>query len=164
MNAISIEDLKKDNRTAAEWLLFYEFRKAAYQEDYIEALNGRKAIENIGGGKSGVGNPTLTKTVMISDIIYAEKWIKTIDDVHRMLGEKKLIFLKVRREAVNMTSKHKERGRPAWVPYVQRRCTEELMNRYGLHQESCPSERILTEWWRKIIDLTVRVAMKRGLL
>lgn len=164
MTAVTLDDIKQDNQIAANWLLNYENLKRQYEQDYADAMSGRQVVDNIGGSRSGVGNPTLSKVVRITDILETEKWLQTVEDIHKIIGEKKLIFLCARREAVHLPPS-REKGRPAWVVYTQQQCAERMARRYNASIEKCwLSERTMREWWMQIVNLTVRIAMKRNCL
>lgn len=53
-------------------------------------------------------------------------------------------------------------GRPGWVDYVQARYAEWHDRRYG--QGYPPSKRTMIGWMDNIIDVTVRIAIKQGVL
>ena len=85
------------------------------------------------------------------------RWLKAVEIVQRGLGERKNIFIKVRREADRLH--HIGKGRKGWVVYVQRRYGEEMENRFII-PEVWTAEKTLKTWWQEIIDRTVFVVNK----
>lgn len=156
-----LAEIKNDNHEAADWLLFYPFRRTQFYQDKIELMNGTKLPEV--PVYTGPGNPTMQKALSLSGLLKTEAWLETIELVESILGEKKLVFLKYRREAAY--SNRKIKGRPAWVTYVQHHYAEEMSKRYGHPAENFwIAEKTIKTWWAQMVELTARVAIKRKLL
>ena len=90
---------------------------------------------------------------------------QVVDDVLSIIGEKQRILVKVRREALShLKSTVKDRGRPGWLIYVQRRYAEELAKLYGVSAEDYwTNPRNLQRIWCDVVDLTVKVGYIKGL-
>jgi len=144
----------KPNEQAAEWLLNIDERRRSYaqrQQEFacLSVVNGDGQPRSM-----SPGNPTQRKGMQLADLDASRCWIITIEIVESMLSPKKAVFLQLRREAVLLQSD--EPGRPAWVPYVQ----ERLISKHGVDL----SRRALFDWWHELVELTVRIAIKRNCL
>lgn len=162
--AISINDsIAADRKTAEHFLLHYEKELANYNNAKDEFMNYREERdENIGGGRSGVGKPTEEKA--LREIAFERqyegyRWLKAVEIVQRGLGERKNIFIRVRREAERNNLYAIGRGRKGWVVFAQRRYAEEIERRF-IVAEVWIGERTLQSWWQDIINQTVFVANK----
>lgn len=157
-----LAEIKLDNEEAAGWLLYYPIRRRQYYQDRLEALGGTRSPEI--RVKSGPGNPTMQKALKLSALDDVGCWLEAIELVESVLGEKKLAFLRVRREAAYLQERF-VRGRPAWVVYTQHQYADEMAKKYQSQPEKFwISERTLKTWWQEIVDLTVRIALKKDLL
>lgn len=159
MNALA--EIKKDNEIASEWLLYYPFRRRQYYDDLLDVENARPVSEvNI---KTGPGNQTMQKAVKMVELSHTELWLQAVEIVESVLSEKKLIFLEVRREAAYMVKT--VRGRPAWVIYVQRHYAERMAARYNTTPDKFwTNETTLKEWWKEMVEIVARIALKQGCL
>ena len=163
-------DIKAENKKAADWLLNYQSKRAAY----IEAVQGMQEFDVIGAteytgmpGGSGVSNPAermgltlVDYTLQAPELELQRNWILTIEDVERVFGEKKLVFLELRRRAANL--EFNTVGRPAWTGYVQVKYADWFYRKYG--KASVPGKQTMLEWWNDMVDLTARVAIRHGCL
>lgn len=162
--AININDsIAADRKMAEHYLLHYEKELANYNNAKDEYMNYREERDdNIGGGRSGVGKPTEEKALreMAFDRQYeGYRWLKAVEIVQRGLGERKNIFIRVRREAERNNLYSVGKGRKAWVLYVQRRYAEEMEKRFIL-PEIWVSERTIQNWWYDLINQTIFVSNK----
>ena len=92
--------------------------------------------------------------MQLGEIDLMRQWIITIELVESILSPKKTYFLQFRREAE--VAGIGDLGRPAWVEYV----TANLISRHGIEVD----RKTLFSWQNELIDLTVRVAIKGGLI
>lgn len=164
--AMNINDsIAADRKMAEHFLLHYEKELANYNNAKDEYMNYREERdENIGGGRSGIGKPTEEKALkeMAFDRQYeGYRWLKAVEIVQRGLGERKNIFIRVRREAERNNLYVIGRGRKGWVVYVQRRYAEELGRRFII-PEIWVNEKTIRIWWQDIINQTVFVESKIG--
>ena len=154
-------DFKKQDRTAAGWLLDYDYRKQAYKEA-SERFSTLGATVNTGlPHGSGVGNPTERKVMTLAELDRQRLWIKTVEDATRTLGDKKRAFLQLRRLAESIDNGG-EVGRPSWIDFVQIRFADWHERKYG--KAFIPAKRTMFCWWNEIVETTVRIAIRRGLL
>lgn len=156
-----VNEIKRDESEAADWLLYYHDRKHEYYKDLNILQNTNQVSEvNI---RAGVGNPTQDKIVRLSGLVKTEKWLETIEIVEDNLSPRTKTFLKVRREAAY--SNRNVRGRPAWIIYVQHHYAKEMAKLTNRQPEDFwLSDPTIKLWWKKLIDLTVKAALKRGCL
>ena len=160
--AIDIYDgIKEDKKVAEYYLLNYAKELKTYQDAKEEFMNYKEQRdENTGGGRAGVGNPTeqiAMKSIEFDSNYPNFRWLKAVEIVQRGLGERKNMFIKVRREAEQLHNIG--RGRKGWVVYVQRHYSEEIEKRFII-PEVWISERTIKTWWQEIIDRTVFVVNK----
>ena len=83
----------------------------------------------------------------------------TVEDTESIFGEKKSTFLDLRRKAALKATG--EVGRPGWVDFVQAKYADWHERQYG---KACVPDKItLYRWWDEIVEVAVRIAIKRGL-
>ena len=153
-------DFKKQDRVAADWLLNYHDRRRAYidaQESYT-ALSATVSTGMPHG--SGTSNPTESKAISLAELERQKLWIMTVEDAEKVFGERKREFLNIRRYADSEESSGV--GRPGWVDCVQARYAAWHESRYG--KADVPAKVTMYRWWDEIIEVTVRIAIKRGLM
>lgn len=159
--ATVLADMKRDREIARDYLLAYDTRLAEYNRRKEEELSVHPRAENtLGGGNNGVGNPTESQA--IKSTLYDEKhdeyyWLKAVEILQRSLGERKNIFIKVRREAEE--KKVSGVGRPAWVIYTQMHYMKELENRF-LNSDISISEMRVKTLWKELVDKTVEIYLR----
>ena len=161
--AINITDrINQDKKKAEYYLLNYEKEYLLYKDKKQEYLTYKEEVdENVGGGKSNItGNPTervAMKSIEFDNSYEPYKWLKAVEIVQRSLGERKNIFIKVRREADKVA--HISKGRKGWIVFVQRRYAEEMEKRF-IQPVAYMSERTLQSWWYDIINQVIFVQNK----
>lgn len=148
--------IRRENKTAALWLIHCRKRKRDHEERRREILAGtkREQDENVGGGRSSVpGRPTESMALALvdHDDNNAARWIRAIEDVERIVGPKKRQLLELRQECQYYIGP--DGGRPGWIAPVQRR--------FGEVTGWIPSEQVLKNYWHEIVATTVRVAAIR---
>jgi len=158
MLVIKIEDYQKENRQATKWLLQYNELKQGYiEKSNIQYLG---AAVNDGMPRStDVGRPCESKGITLAGLEAARKWIISIEGVESVLGPKKLVFLQIRRQAEKQSCNP---GKSAWIDYTMSHYAEWHHREYG--GDYVPSYRTLQEWWKEIVDITVRLAIRNGCL
>jgi len=152
-------DFQKENRTAAKWLLEYPERRQAYIEKSNIQYIGAAVNDGMPRGYD-TGRPCESKGIRLADLEIERQWIITIENVEKTLGPKKLAFLDIRRQAGKNRSKTK--GRPGWTDYTMVRYADWHNRNYG--GDYVPGYQTLKEWWKELIDITVRIAIRRGCL
>ena len=148
------EQIKKDNKTASMWLLHYRERKRDHEERRREIAAGtkREHDENVGGGRaSEPGRPTEAMALALEahDNCNNARWLLAVEDVMRIIGQKKRLLIELRQECRFYIGP--DGGRPGWIAPVQQRFSEVT--------GWCPAERTVQDMWYDAIALTVRVAM-----
>ena len=152
-------DFKKQDRIAAEWLLNYHDRRRAYI-DAQESYTALSATVNTGMPHgSGTSNPTEQRALSLAELERQKLWIMTVEDTESVFGEKKRTCLDLRRKAALQDTG--EVGRPGWGDYVQAKYADWHENRYG--KADVPAKITLYRWWDEIVEVAVRIAIKRGL-
>lgn len=155
-----LEEIKEDNKEAAEWLLYYPFRRRQFYKDKQDEICASSALPEV-VTRTGPGNPTAVHALRLSNLVKCEQWLEVVEVVESVVGEKKLVFLKYRREAAYITQRVK--GRPAWVLYVQRHYADEMAKRYASNPEAFwLSEKTMKHWWEQLVDITARIAIKKN--
>ena len=120
--------------------------------------------ENTGGRRGGLpGRPV--ETLAIRSAQYDMEatrylWLKAVEIALRTFGERKRIFIDVRREA-ETRGNYREGlpGRRAWVVYTQRRYNEEIQNRF-INANGWMAERTVKAWWSQILDCIVEIHLR----
>lgn len=158
------ESIASDKKLAEYYLLNYEAELQRYKEAKEEYMTYRDELDdNVGGGKSNMtGNPTeqaVLKGIRFDSTYEGYKWLKAVEIVQRGLGERKNIFIRVRREAERQNIYTIGRGRKGWVLFVQRRYAEEMEKRFIIPEVYIP-ERTIRKWWNDIIIQSIFVQNK----
>lgn len=151
-------EMRRDLKNAEYFLLNYEQEMRSYEDAKEESKALPCAHDEKAGTRRGsmAGHPTeanALKNVMFDDTYPAYPWLKAVEIVQRGLGERKLIFLQVRRMAERQ---HRGRGRKAWVVFVQNRYIDAVQRRY-LSDMTYVSEKTVRLWWRDIVRRTVEI-------
>ncbi|MDF2563691.1 MAG: hypothetical protein K0Q53_86 [Massilibacillus sp.] len=158
-----IIDIDKQNKTAMKWILnYYEFKQAYAERSAQFSTLGATNYDGMPHGTS-VGNPCANKTMTLLDLEESRKWIMVIEKAEQTLSEKSRKYLEIRRDAASQISNGKTMGRPGWVDYTQVKYVEWFKYRYG-REIDAPTKGTMTEWMRKIMDVTIRIAIKDGAL
>lgn len=150
-----MEQMKEDRKTAELYLIKYTELKMKYEKAKAEALSEERKQKK-GEGK----NPTQRKAV--DSVAYDEasveyEWLKAAEITQRSLGERKNIFIQVRREAER--SNKNCPGRHGWVLYVQRRYEQEIENRF-LSASGWMSYATIRNWWKDMVDRAVEIHLR----
>lgn len=158
------ESIASDKKLAEYYLLNYEVELQRYKEAKEEYMTYKpEQDDNVGGGKGNMtGNPTeqaVLRGMQFDSQYEGYKWLKAVEIVQRGLGERKNIFIRVRREAERQNIYTIGRGRKGWVLFVQRRYAEEMEKRFII-PEVWVAENTIKSWWKDIVNQTVFVANK----
>ena len=149
--------IKKDNKIAEEWLLFYSDRRRQYYAD-MRSILGAGSYPEV-SIRCGVSNPTMAKAIQLTRLMQHEAWLETVEAVEESLSESKRAFLAARREAA-YACKQDGPGRPPWIDFVQQRYAEEMKKRCA--GRYYVDDNTIRKWWQDLIQLTVRVAIKKN--
>ena len=142
--------IKKDNKLAEEWLLFYKERRRQYYIDR-QSIAGVTQYSEV-SSRCGISNPTMAKGVQLTRLMQHEAWLETVEVVEESLSDSKKLFLALRREAAYFQD-NGNAGRPPWVEYVQQRFAAEID--HHVYEDT------IKKWWRDLVNLTVIVAHKK---
>lgn len=154
-------DLKSENKIASGWLLNYHERLQAFKSSMASFSELGATIYTGMPHSPTIGNPTENKGITLAQLEDTKVWLMTIEDTERCLSEKKRAYLDMRRRS-NEIEAQQEIGRPGWVDYVQMRYSDWHYRRYGIAY--VPSRCQLFRWWNEIVDIAVRIAIRRGVL
>jgi hypothetical protein len=150
------------NKIAAKWLLEYPERRQQYI-DRMSEFSTLSAVQYSGMPTgTDVGRPCENKGISLVDLDEQRLWVMSIKDTEKTLSPKKMAFLDARRWVEIQSWDQKERGRPGWVDETQVRYAKWSYNKYG--SVSYPDKKTLTKWWDDIVNIAVRIAIKRGCL
>lgn len=163
--AININaEVKADKEKAEYYLLRYEIEMRKYEDALHEYINYSELHDdNVGGGKSNLTSaPTerqALKKIEFDRQYKAYRWLKAVEIVQRGLGERKNIFIRVRREAERNNLYATGRGRKGWVVFVQHQYAAEIEQRFIL-PEVWVGEKTIRMWWNDIVTHTIFAANK----
>lgn len=163
--AIAVKNsIAADRKTAEYYLLNYDSELQKYRDAKQEYLEFKENHDdNAGGGKSNMtGAPTertVLKSIAFDDTYEPYRWLKAVEIVQRGLGERKNIFIKVRREAERNNLYTVGRGRRGWVVYTQMRFEEEMERRFIIPDFSV-GEKTIKTWWQELVYQTILTANK----
>ena len=156
------EGLKADKHLAEYYLLNFKEEEERYNREKTEYLTYKEDVdENVGGGRSGLGNPTeqqVFKSIEFDSKSQQLRWLKAVAICRAGLGERKNIFIACRIDAETKAFRNGDRGRKAWVVYTQQHYAQEIEKRFLTHEHV--SEITCKRWWKDIIDTTVSIANK----
>lgn len=152
----------KEDKEALNWILNYHDLRGSYISNLSE-FNEIAATTYTGMPHgTDIGRPTEGKTVTLMDLEKQKSWLITIECLEKTMSEKGRAFLNFRRQAEIMADKKNGAGRPGWVDYVQVKYGEWFYKRYG--RPFIPSRRVMYNWMNKMVDVTVRIAIRKGCL
>lgn len=177
-----IKEIESDRRTAERYLLHYPELLKEYEEGRRRAVEGepivdagqplvmvpfsdpeKGRVENVGGGRGNLpGSPTESKALKVvayDDRQEAYTWLKAVEIVQRSLGERKNIFIEIRREAEAQAMVAKGQGRPGWVTYCQMKYQAAMEERF-LEGGRPLGDRTIREWWNQIVSKVNDVHMR----
>lgn len=152
------EGIKRNNQIAAAWLLYYEDIK----HEYLRRIDSNQVYKM--DDDVDLGNIlNLTKLSSIKPIYSfccIGRWLELIESVETKLPLNLKVFLMLRRSLRN------NRGRRGWTSSLQLKFSEEYARLIRKKPEEVWIEdrNTWTRWWEKVVDYTVRVALKNNLL
>lgn len=152
------KQIRRDTRDAEYFLLNYDEELMSYERAKLEARFLPCDHDEASGVRRGsmAGHPTeahAIKNIDFDENYPAYAWLKAVEIVQRGLGERKQIFLTVRREAHR---KNKGKGKRSWVAYVQHHYIEALSRRY-FSEMTYIGERTVKAWWSDMIRRVVEI-------
>lgn len=154
---------RQDNRTTESWLLHAEDRLYDYQRKREAILESSASAPEVVTSGWVPSNQTEAKGIRLADLAEQEAWLGFITrfSAGLMLSQPHLhVVLVLRREYRN------RRGRSGWVTPCMARFPVELAKLTG--QPAVLSYRASRNtfhaYWREIVDLAAREAIREGLL
>lgn len=155
-----VSDMSRDRKLAEIYVLRYELLKRNYEASKKSVLE--RGPKTMGAETKGnlPGRPV--ETAVVKKLGYDEEhpeysWLRAVDIALRSFGERRRIFISVRREAEVKAGGG--RGRHGWVVYVQRRYSEKIQARF-LSEVGWYGERTLKAWWQQILDRVVEIHLR----
>lgn len=153
---------REDNRIAANWLLWCQERRQRLEEQREEILHTSAGGYDrpVTAREKSVGDPTANRAVKLMKLEKDEKWLRLIEDIEKGLSLNDKTFLKLRRRY-----RHR-RGQHGWTAKMQVEYPKAMAKATGKKESEFWVEHrtTFTAWWRRIIDHTVREAIRRSLL
>lgn len=160
------ERFKEENRIVSWWLLHYEEVRQELEERRNEILHRGEHTGIVAALKQPhLRNPTMNKALELASLDEKNEWLEVVEEVEASLSPEMKIFLRLRREAEKRGGA-KQRGRPAWIAYVQHKYAEEIAKRKGKDIEDVwvNAPETFVRWWEDIVNFAARVAARRGLI
>lgn len=159
------EELENHDRKVAGWLLFHNEREVELEKELEEirqsSVGGVRYSHEMKSVTNKVNDSVANTVIKLTDI-KKEKEIKLVKDVLKILPLEKRVFLELRQKYNNTRG-----GRSRYNAYVkiQVEYAEKMAKITGMSEEEVwREERTLKSWWREILDITVKLALKRNLL
>lgn len=154
---------KSENRTVEDWLLYAEDRAKILRQQRNDMLTpAGVSCDGMPGAPYYVSNPTANTAIAAASIPLdtAEAWVELVRLVEIGLPTHLQVFLELRRQTRHC------RGNKGWVAFVQSRFPQEMEKATGKPaKDHFVSHRsTFTDWWNVVLDITVRLAIRKGLL
>lgn len=154
-----MEQIDADLKMAERYLLHYEKELAEYEAAKAAFMAGQQG--QCGGRGNLPGKPVEVQAIRgveFDNSYVGYPWLKAVEIVQRSLGERKNIFIQVRREAEKKKLTTEKGGRPAWVGYLQTVYAERLAERFAMPPSVLP-ERTIRAWWGRLVARVMEVAL-----
>jgi hypothetical protein len=144
-------------KLAKHYILNFDSEMQTYLDKKREYMS-KRADANVGirGGLSKPTEAQALKSIKFDQQYPAFKWLKTVEILHRGLGERKNMFLEIRIEAAKCHNAG--RGRRGWVGYVQVRYAEALAARF--FDDTVYADKTIRGLWRSIVDRAVDIFLR----
>lgn len=157
-----VRGMENDRKIAEGYILNYDNERKAYDVRKQEWLRANNALagDKVGGKTNLPGSPTENTAIKFAqyDIEQPEYfWLRAVEIALKTFGERKRIFIGVRREADRKAQSY--HGKKSWVVFTQRRYSEEIAKRY-INANGWLAERTVKAWWRQILDSIVEVHLR----
>lgn len=154
------QTIKEENKIVSNWLLNYHERLNTYKEKCSQfATLGATQYDGMPHGSS-VGNPTQSKGITLASLETDKEWLIVVEATEAVLSEKKRMFLYFRRQANE--NQYSNGGRPGWRDSVSYKYAEWHSRRYG--GDYLPAPDTMKDWWNEIVEIGVRIALRKQLL
>lgn len=158
-----VKGMEQDRKTAEQFVLNYDNKRKTYDDRKQEWLNANNAPagEKVGGKTNLPGSPTENAAIKVAqyDMEHPEYlWLRAVEIALKTFGERKRIFITVRREADRRAQSY--HGKKSWVVFTQRRYSEEIAKRYIFDEGGWVSDRTIKKWWALILDRVVEIHLR----
>ena len=158
-----VRGMENDRKIAEGYILNYDNERKAYEVRKQEWLSANNALagDKVGGKTNLPGSPTENTAIKFAqyDIEHPEYfWLRAVEIALKTFGERKRIFITVRREAERNAQRY--HGKKAWVVYTQRRYSEEIAKRYINDGGNWVSDRTIRKWWALVLDRVVEIRLR----
>lgn len=151
-----------DNQTVEGWLLYWEDRLLEYQAARQNVLESSPPKTNMASGGFRRSDQTGDKAVKLAALAEREPWLMFVRDFEEGLVDTPhlLVVLRLRRQYRDY------RGRRGWVAPVQVRFPGEMEAITGQPADGFfrVHRNTFHGYWRDVVDLAAREAIRRGLL
>jgi len=154
MDDISAE-LREDNQIVSGWLIYYNERKKANDEQRSAIIDESPApqADRVQSGKTS--DPTHARAMrLIRKTKNATDWIWCVDACRSTLGPRKKILLALVQEAATLSIAGNTKR--WWIYWVQ----QQYYNRHGCWL----SDKSINIYWDNIVERCARIAAKKKIL
>ena len=156
------DEIRQENKTAADYLLFYYEYRERYEQmrQLIIDSSPTLILQDVSASNKPITDPTGRKAVeLVAKFETLGKWLQVVEEVEQKLPPKLKVFCQLRRE-------YRYAGARGWTALMQVHYPEAMAKATGGRAEEfwVDSERTFRNWWRKIVNFTARLAAKRGLI
>jgi hypothetical protein len=158
-----VRGMENDRKIAEGYILNYDNERKAYdvRKQVWLSANNALAGDKVGGKTNLPGSPTENTAIKFAqyDIEHPEYfWLRAVEIALKTFGERKRIFITVRREADREAQSY--HGKKSWVVYTQRRYSEEIAKRYINDGGNWVSDRTIRKWWALVLDRVVEIRLR----
>lgn len=158
-----VRGMENDRKIAEGYILNYDNERKAYEvrkQEWLRA-NNAPAGDKVGSKSNLPGSPTENAAIKVAqyDMEHPEYlWLRAVEIALKTFGERKRIFITVRREADREAQSY--HGKKSWVVYTQRRYSEEIAKRYINDGGNWVSDRTIRKWWALVLDRVVEIRLR----
>jgi len=151
-------DYKRENRIAEEWLIEYNERKRTLDIKLGELEYLKAAVSDGLPRSTDIGRPCENHAIELAEIKRGQRWILAVYDLEQDIDIRYQEILRLRREAETINKGIP--GRHGWVEYVKTNYCLWLFRVTG--EERDINKETIKLWWRQIIDMMVRKAIRNA--
>lgn len=154
---------RAENRKCEDWLLFADDRAKMLRQQRDEMLVPSSiSRDGMPGAPLFVSNPTMNTALAVASLPLdeAEAWLDLMRLIETGLPTHLQVFLDLRRQTRHC------RGNKGWVGFVQSRYPVVMEKATGkpAKEHYVAHRSTFTEWWHDIVEITARLAIRKGML
>jgi hypothetical protein len=157
-------DIKRQNREALRWILDYDRLKTSYINSLAEFSTLAAAVNDGMPKGTDTSRPCQNKAISLVEMERQNLWIQVIELMERTLSRKSKKYLELRREVYEPQKRKTKPGKDEWVGYVSTQYADWLEKEEGVKNAVPPTQQCMCNWMNKIIEVTARLAIKKGIL